>query len=404
MFWKKVTTCAIGVLIAALMFEVAIRYTPFAEVHMVTYDSRRGWGLLPGAEELYTREGRGHVKINRDGLRDVDHAKPKPADTFRIAVVGDSYAEADQVELDRTFWWVMQERLRACPALAGKRVEAINFGVRAYGTAQELFSLRYHAWQYSPDFVVLAIYIGNDIRNNSVRLEPNKCRPFFVERDGHFVLGGPFVDSSFMRFRCMVRYESRKSQVANVLGDAVMRVRSSLRDWARPNPSPQKANGAKSKPEWPLDPVFVEPRDPVWDGAWRATDVAITMVAREAESHHAGFLAVTLSDAFQVYPDKARRAAYQKELGVDDLFYPERRIAALGEREGFAVLNLAPALQAYADEHHAYLHGFGSSGLGAYHWNELGHKLGGELIADDVCGMIGRSRQTGQPSTGSTGH
>lgn len=396
MFWKKAAACVFGVIFAALLFEVAVRFTPFAEVHMITYDSRRGWALLPGGAELYTREGRGYVKINRDGLRDIDHSKHKPAGVFRIAVIGDSYAEADQVDLHRAFWWVMQERLRACPALAGKQVEAINFGVRAYGTAQELFSLRYHAWQYSPDFVVLAVYVGNDIRNNSVRLEPNKCRPFFVERNGRFVLGGPFVDSPALRLRCMFRYESRDSQVANLLGDAVIRVRSALRERMEANASSQ-ALSANQEQTWPLNLVYVTPREPVWDVAWRATDAEITMAAREAQSHHAGFLAVTLSDAFQVYPDKARRAAYEKRLGVQDLFYPERRIAALGLREDFAVLNLAPTMQLYADEHHAYLHGFGNVGLGAGHWNELGHKLGGEMIAEDVCAMLSRGNAAARP-------
>jgi hypothetical protein len=396
MFWKKVLTCALGVILAGLIFEVAVRLTPFAEVHTITYDSHRGWALLPGATELYTKEGRSYVKINSDGLRDVEHTKQKPPGTFRIAVLGDSFTEADQVDLHSAFWWVMQTRLRACPALSGKQVEALNFGVRAYGTAQELFSLRYHAWQYSPDFVVLAIYVGNDIRNNSVRLEPNKCRPFFVERDGQFVLGGPFVDSTAQHLRCMIRYESRRSQVANILGDAVMRVRSAVRERMEASASSEQMDTSTQAP-WFLNWVYVEPRDPVWDAAWRATDAEITMVAREAQSHHVGFLAVTLSDSFQVYPDKARREAYEKRLGVHDLFYPERRIAEVGRREGFAVLNLAPTFQRYADENHAYLHGFRAPGLGAGHWNELGHKLAGEMIADDICATMSREGAATRP-------
>ena len=43
------------------------------------------------------RDGMGkikaYVRINDDGLRDRAHTKEKPANTFRIAVLGDSYAE-----------------------------------------------------------------------------------------------------------------------------------------------------------------------------------------------------------------------------------------------------------------------------------------------------------------------
>ena len=60
------------------------------------------------------------------------------------------------------------------------------------------------------------------------------------------------------------------------------------------------------------------------------------------------------------------------------------RIAAAGKREGFRVLTLAPAFQAYADQHKTYLHGF-DAGIGAGHWNLAGHRLGGEMMAREVC-------------------
>jgi hypothetical protein len=39
-------------------------------------------------------EGNSFVEVNRDGLRDREHSRIKPAETLRIAVLGDSYAEA----------------------------------------------------------------------------------------------------------------------------------------------------------------------------------------------------------------------------------------------------------------------------------------------------------------------
>ncbi|MGI8654594.1 MAG: hypothetical protein ACR2LC_05205 [Pyrinomonadaceae bacterium] len=56
----------------------------------------------------------------------------------------------------------------------------------------------------------------------------------------------------------------------------------------------------------------------------------------------------------------------------------------MGEREGFRVVTLAPQMQAYADEHKAVLHGFGST-LGSGHWNASGHHLAGELLAAELC-------------------
>ena len=62
---------------------------------------------------------------------------------------------------------------------------------------------------------------------------------------------------------------------------------------------------------------------------------------------------------------------------MDNLFYPDFRIKALGERRGFAVLNLAPPFQAYAESHHVFLHGFSNTRMGSGHWNENGHRYAG---------------------------
>jgi hypothetical protein len=81
---------------------------------------------------------------------------------------------------------------------------------------------------------------------------------------------------------------------------------------------------------------------------------------------------------------------------VSDLFYPDSRIEQLGRRAGFPVLNLAPQFQAYADQHHVFLHGFDNAKLGEGHWNEAGHRLAGELMAGRLCDLLS---STAQPTT-----
>ena len=113
-----------------------------------------------------------------------------------------------------TFASVAARKLAQCPLLKGRRVEALNFGVDGYGTTQELVTLREKVWAYQPDIVVLAIFLGNDVRNNSVSLEPNLCRPFYIERDGKFMPAGPFRGSNSFRLWCMARFDYRKSGTA----------------------------------------------------------------------------------------------------------------------------------------------------------------------------------------------
>jgi hypothetical protein len=89
---------------------------------------------------------------------------------------------------------------------------------------------------------------------------------------------------------------------------------------------------------------------------------------------------VTLTRAIQVTPDPEKKERFLRQLGTDDLFYPERRLNEFGRREGISVFNLAPIMAREADERHVYFHAAeGSQGIG--HWNAEGHQAAGELIA-----------------------
>jgi hypothetical protein len=132
------------------------------------------------------------------------------------------------------------------------------------------------------------------------------------------------------------------------------------------------------------DNVYREPDDPAWQEAWRVTEGLLTAMRNEVEAKGAGFFVVTLSNSIQANPDRAIRQAFMNRLGVNDLFFPERRINKWGEHNGVPVLNLAPLLQAHADRTGLPLHGF--KGLSAKgHWNPSGHQLAGELIARKLC-------------------
>ena len=99
-------------------------------------------------------------------------------------MLGDSFAEAFQVPMEKAFWTVMEQTLQNCTR--PQKVEVLNFGVSGYSTARELIMLRQRVWQYSPDIVLLLVTPRNDIRDNSRVLDPfaNSGLPYFIYRDG----------------------------------------------------------------------------------------------------------------------------------------------------------------------------------------------------------------------------
>src|SRR6266542_6088367 len=179
-----------GILVALMIAEVALRVSGFTYFNPYIVDQDVGYTLRPGAEGWWKKEALTHVKINSHGFRDLEHTIAKPPGTLRVAILGDSFAEAFQVPLEKTFWSVMEQKLQECPQAARSKIEVLNFGVSGFSTARELILLQKHVWQYSPDVIVLLVTTGNDVRDNSRTLNAyeNHAFPYFVFHDDRLIL------------------------------------------------------------------------------------------------------------------------------------------------------------------------------------------------------------------------
>ncbi|HXZ87837.1 MAG TPA: SGNH/GDSL hydrolase family protein, partial [Candidatus Binataceae bacterium] len=397
----RVLLICLGIVLGCLIAEAGIRLSGIAKPQFYTYSSGRGWKMLPGASGWQTDEGRAWMKVNRWGFRGFDWTLAKPTGTLRIAVLGDSITEAQQVPENQTFCAVTERTLKHDLPLPSasrfhwvRNVEVMNFGVDGYGTAQELLTLERDVWHFSPDIVVLAFFNGNDLRNNSVALEGDKCRPFYVYRHGTLVLGGPFCDSRWFRFGCFARFESRRSQLLNVLGSARSVLRARWRNWRRRGAAAASGATAPARDRMPLheegleDQIYRPPQGRAWLDAWSVTEAETEMVHQSARQHGAEFLLVTVGAGMQVFPSEPARQNYLRAVHGTSLFYPDSRLKALGERDGFAVLNLPPPMQAYADAHKVFFHGFPNTAMGSGHLNERGHCFAGKLIAQELRRML----------------
>ena len=421
---RKLRLFKFALLLAALIFgllvaEIALRLVGYTYPLFYTTDVVRGYALKPGMSGWYRKEGAAYIRINSDGLRDREHAGQKPADTVRIALLGDSYAEALQVPLEDAFWVVMEQRLQGCAAFAGRRVEVINFGVSGYGTAQELLTLRERVWDYAPDIVLLAMTTNNDITDNLRALKKTEEIPYFVYREGQLTLDDSFRESRTFKLRHSalnragrwIRDQLRVIQAFHQGHYALKNYLASRRANAVPAPAAPPVASANSQANQAGEAtanapaardaavisdelgianlVYREPADANWREAWRVTEGLLRLMRDEVRGRGAKFVVVTLSNGVQVHPQPAARAAFLRRVGATDIFYPDTRIKSLGEREGFPVLTLAPQLQQHAEQHQAFLHGFGRD-LGNGHWNSSGHRVAGELLAQQLCEVIAR--------------
>jgi len=146
---RKELILAGAVLLALpLLVEAALRIAE-TQFEPQLYEPNRelGWKLRPGASGVVIAEDRQTVRINSHGFRDRERSYDKPEETFRIAVMGNSWTEALQVPLERTYPALLESDLQKNGCFNGKRVEVLNFGVAGYSTGQELLTLQQEVWK-----------------------------------------------------------------------------------------------------------------------------------------------------------------------------------------------------------------------------------------------------------------
>lgn len=128
------------------------------------------------------------IRTNQEGFRDSNHPLKKSKDSLRIAFLGDSFTFAEQVEEKETFVRRIENLIREKLKLNSKsspKVECMNFGVGGYDTYQEALCYEEFVRKYHPDFVVLVMYVHNDLIGNVFYLtETGFGRPYFRLTNG----------------------------------------------------------------------------------------------------------------------------------------------------------------------------------------------------------------------------
>lgn len=368
-------TAEIGLRLLAISYRPAVSYIP---------DPYCGARLKPSSRGVQQKEGRAFIKINSHGMRDVEHSHAKPDGTFRIAVLGDSYAEAAQVDLHETFWSVMQQELQSCMPGGFQKIEVLNFGVAGYGTAQELQMLRHYVWPFEPDMILLAFFPGNDIRNNSRDLEPDQGRPFFFLEEGQLVLDDSFLqDPVRKRFQESSWIKTKDWLIRHSELIAFYHYARHLRHRSQEEARNQEVERGLS------DAIYHPPQNEVWQAAWDVTGKLIAQMHREVQERQIPFVVVSVTSPIVVNPEEEPRRQLCARLGVQDLLYPDRWIARLAEEQGFPLVLLSESMQIEAVDSGVYYHGFPNTRLGSGHWNAAGHEFAGKKIAETICREFG---------------
>lgn len=394
----KILLVLAGVTLALVMLEGGLRLFHIEYPHFYEYDPFLGARLRPGMQGYWLKEGGRYVTINSDGLHDREHDVKKPPNTLRIAVLGDSYTEALQVDREKAFWAVMEKDLQHCPHLRGRHVEVINFGQSGFGTAHALLTLRHRVWKYSPDIVLLAFCTGNDLADNSPILNQRDTDPFFIFQGDELVLDDSRVQKLGKKWEEIKRRRNWIGEVYQWLSDnsRVFQLMEQCQKiisqkWSSGASADKGKPGGRESDPGMFAAIYQEPQSEVWQEAWRVTEALLVKMKAEVAQRGARFFVVVLTNNHQVHPQVSLHQPFTDSWEVYDLLYPDRRLQRFCLSHSIPVLLLAPLFQEYATVHQVYLHGFQHpfwSTLGFGHWNASGHSLAGQAIAGWLCPQL----------------
>ncbi len=325
-----------------------------------------GWGLAPGREgPFYDDQGefRTHVRINSLGLHDAERRHARAVGVFRILILGDSYIEALQVELEQGVGRRLQDQLAA---RAGRRVEVISAGVSSWGTDNELLYFRHEGYRYQPDLVLLFFTTSNDVRENyapfnRMAAQSNLNKPaFVVNRDGALEMRPgsppPMAAPPWWQQLRVGRY------LFPSLGGTM-----DLRGPHHGEPQGVPAD------MWVHAPAY---RDEVAE-AWRVTEALIRAVRDEVVAHQAQFAMFVHSGPWIHREDRWKFMLMRDPQAVRawDRHKPRRLVTDFLSRERVLFLDLFDAFEAVADREPLFF---------AFdpHWTAAGHRVVAQAIAD----------------------
>lgn len=393
-FRRATLFAAVPLVASALALVVAECAVRVAAPHFLNRNAARlitehdpllGWRKKSLATKTYrTPEYTATVTTNSHGLRGPEHSLAKPDRTYRILLLGDSFAEGYTTAFDSTAGAVLERLLDA----DGPRYEVINGGTAGYSTDQELLFFRETGRKYKPDLTVLMFYI-NDVWFNSRDRYWRGSKPFFLRRGDRLELANVPVPKPDRAGFARAGQERDKSRGMLLTIDAWLGRNSRLYGIAAstlrrsPRLSAFMESGVFRAIPDDWRPWKKEP-DSVLAEAWMITETLLVRLNREAVESGGHLVVFYVPSRAGVYDGDW--SAMKREYAIDDEGWSPMRDAEILREICFrASLDCIDTLQRFRVEATRLQ----SAGQRLYfrrdaHWNAAGNSVAGALMAEHV--------------------
>ena len=278
-----------------------------------------------------------------------EYEKQKPKGTFRILLLGPSFAFGWGVNFEKTFGEQLRRVLAKAGFADGSRIEVLNHGVPAHPPANDLEWFNYVGKYYSPDLAIQFVYGSLE-----VSAEPDTS---VVIRNGYAVLANPGV-------RDMIWAYAKNSATVFYSGIIIGQIHKLI---FRGDPE-GKIEGAgrdmRNPPVFRLD-----------DPRVRESLTFYTALKETVEGAGADLLIVHFPLAYIVHPEDRARWVLQGVEDIEQQIMFNRAFASYLNELGIDCLNLTDDLieSAKRDKNRLYF-------WLDVHWTELGNTIAAQLV------------------------
>jgi len=368
-----------SLLLTLVVLEGAARILHLGSGGFWEPDPLYGWRNIPNASgwESCYGECAVFVKINSLGLRDNETPyQPAPTEQ-RILLLGDSMTAGMQVPLDDTFGKVLGAHLNA--SLGTSDWHVINAAVNGFGTDNELLLYRFEGAKYQAQYVVVGVYLANDVYNNDRMLElsvgGNGHKPYFdLNAEGQLELHNfptPDTDSPSVRLGTFLK---RYFQLPRFLAE-VLRLRHQVPEILQPlvhalsgDRGVQEQSSGQAASDLSQGDICSDTYTPEVARAWRITKALIKELETEIAAQGSQLIVVTIPASPQITPPGDGVSWYCDR--------PNQELSDYLAAEGIPDLDLLTTFRDYALQGGPPLY-YSKD----FHMNVNGHRLAGEALA-----------------------
>jgi hypothetical protein len=374
-FFKKLLLVVFGGVFSLLLLEAGFRIVLPAQKEafsrqIVTVDEKTGYTIHKKNfnEIVYSNELEKNVRIitNSEGFVGKDYPIEKDENTTRIAVIGDSYVAALQVDTEKNFVSLLEKELNKNPS---QKFEVMNFGVGGQGTFEELARYYHYVRKYKPDYVVLVFY-PNDFENNQYYLQ---YKDLVLEDKPLWDI--PLSDANNNQGRRDIKYLLMKNSYVVRFLDARVKQNAYLSKIAIAlGLQSQGPLGAPKEGIHPTTFIFEEPLQESFSDVYEFTVDLVKYFNRRAKEDGAKLIFAYLPMAIQVddilWKEKAdavpELSYYTWNLNGPNTYLKENLF-----KEGISFLDLTPIFKKEHEKDPSITFYNGREG----HFNEKGHAI-----------------------------